>query len=551
MKNTGKGRISGHIVDVVNHRIFDGVVVYENGKITAIEEQKQVEEQYIVPGLVDAHVHIESSLLTPAEFARMALVHGTIACVCDPHEIANVCGVEGVDYMIENGKDTPLKFVYGVPSCVPCTDYETAGAKIDAACTRELMERPDLHFLAEMMNYPGVLNHNKEVWEKLRIAREFGKPVDGHAPQLSEKDIIHYAKAGISTDHETRSLEEAQKKLAAGMKIQIREGSAARDFDNLYPLLFSEKENIMLCTDDKHPDDLLKGHMDLLVRKALEKGVPVLDALTACTVTPVNHYGIPMGLLQPGDPADFLILDSLDPFHVKETYVNGICVAREGEVLFPRSPHTRQINNFHADPLHVTDIKVFPEGNRMRVISVRDGELYTTEKIVKPLVLEENVVSDLSNDVLKIVVYNRYTPHARPAVAFIHNFGLKRGALASSISHDSHNLIAIGTNDRDIVNALNIVISHRGGLAACHGDESEILPLPIGGLMSDNACEDVATAYHRINQKAHELGSPLHAPYLTMAFMSLPVIPILKLTDKGLFDVSRNKFTSLFIEDHE
>jgi adenine deaminase len=537
--------ISGKIVDVTSGTITKGIVQIENGRIVEIIKKDQVENQFIIPGFVDAHIHIESSMMLPAEFARYSLVHGTVACVCDPHEIANVCGVEGIDYMIENANQSPMKFYFGAPSCVPSTHFETSGAVLDAEAVEKLLQRDDIFFLAEMMNFPGVINENKQVHLKLQAAQRNGKPIDGHAPEILGDDLIAYAAGGITTDHECMSIPEAEAKIALGMTIQIREGSAAKNFDDLLPLIDKYPDKIMFCSDDKHPDDLIKkGHINVLARRAVAKGYDPIQVLRICSLTPVKHYKLDVGLLQKGDSADFIVVNNLTDFEVKETYISGVKVAENGVPAFPRFIPTELINKFEAVKITVHQLAVAPVGENLKVIVVDDGQLFTRTDLMKPKIKNGNVVSDTVNDILKLVVYNRYQP-SEPAVGFIKNFGLKRGALASSFAHDSHNIVAVGTSDEEIVSAINQIINCKGGILACDGDISCLLPLPVAGTMSDEAGYLIAERYKEIDTMAKILGSKLNAPFMTLAFMSLLVIPELKLGDRGLFDGRNFKFVDL------
>lgn len=532
-------------MDVVARTITKGIVQIEGGRIIDIKPAEDVDDQYILPGFVDAHIHIESSMMLPAEFARYSVVHGTVACVCDPHEIANVCGVEGVNYMIENGKHSPMKFYFGAPSCVPSTHHETSGAVLDADDVEKLLQRDDIYFLAEMMNFPGVIHKSKQVHFKLQAARRLGKPIDGHAPELSGEDLKAYAAAGITTDHECMTIAEAEAKIALGMKIQIREGSAAKNFDDLLPLLSKYPDKIMFCSDDKHPDDLLKnGHINALVRRALAKGYDLMDVLRVCSLLPIEHYKLDVGLLQQGDLADFIIVNNLTDFDVEATYIRGEKVAEKGIPTFPRYVPMELINQFNAQKITVEQLVVKPFGSMLKVIKVDDGQLFTRLGLKIPKIINENVVSDTENDILKLVVYNRYQP-SEPAIGFIKNIGLKRGALASTVSHDSHNIVAVGTSDEEIVSAINQIIDSKGGILACEGDRVCLLPLPVAGVMSDDEGFVIAQRYEEIDAMAKELGSTLRAPFMTVAFMSLLVIPELKLGDKGLFDGRNFKFVEL------
>ena len=543
----GKGLIvSCKLVDVVDRRIFNANIKVVDGFIVEISETENEYNQYILPGLIDAHVHIESSMQIPTGFARAAVAHGTVATVSDPHEIANVMGLDGVHYMINNGKKTPFKFFFGAPSCVPATPFETSGAEIKSDDIKELMANPDIHYLAEMMNFPGVIFNDNEVIQKIQYAHEANKPVDGHAPGLSGDDLDKYASQKITTDHECTTVDEAIDKINRGMKIQIREGSAAKDFENLFPLLNSHPDKVMFCTDDCHPDDLIKGHINKIISRAVSKGADIFDVISAATKNPKEHYNLDVGLLQAGDPADFIVVNNLADFSVVSTYINGDLVYDNNKVLLEKVSE-KAINNFQCKPITVSDIAVPVKGNKMQVIVAKDGDLLTGKETIEPMIENGHVVSDLSRDILKIVVVNRYR-ESKPQIGFIKNFSLKKGAIAGSIAHDSHNIIAIGTNDNDIVNAINTVIKNTGGVVACDGDLLKDLKLDVAGLMSTKDVVDVANKYHEVHSMAKEMGSKLTAPFMTMAFMALLVIPELKIGDKGLFDVSKFDFTSLFVE---
>ncbi len=537
--------ISGQIVDVINKTIIKGIIQIEGDKIIRIIATDDVEDQFIIPGLTDAHIHIESSMMLPSEFARYSVTHGTVACVCDPHEIANVSGVDGIDYMIENAGHSPMKFYFGAPSCVPSTAFETAGAILDAPAVEKLLKRDDIYFLAEMMNYPGVIHKNKEVHSKLLAAQMIGKPVDGHAPGLMGDDLKAYAAGGITTDHECMTLAEAKEKMALGMKVLIREGSAAKNFDDLLPLMTDYADNIMFCSDDKHPDDLLKnGHIDALVRRAVAKGYDVMDILRVCSLNPIHHYKLDIGLLQVDDYADFVVVNNLSDFEIKATYIRGEKVAANGLPCYPRFEPTELINHFNARKIAEDQLVIQSTGEYLKVILVDDGQLLTQSMLCQPKIENDNVVSDIENDILKLVVYNRYQP-STPSVAFIKNIGLKRGALASTVSHDSHNIVAVGTSDAEITMAINKIIDSKGGILASEGDRTCLLSLPVGGLMSEREGALIAEKYEEVDAMAKELGSTLRAPFMTVAFMSLLVIPELKLGDVGLFDGKLFAFTDL------
>ncbi len=537
--------ISGNIVDLLNETIFPGVIHIENGIIAGIERERYWFDSYILPGFVDAHVHIESSMLTPAGFARLAVVHGTVATVSDPHEIANVLGPRGVRYMMEDSAGIPFTFAFGAPSCVPASIFETSGASIGVAETEALLTEKSIGYLSEMMNFPGVINGDPEVLAKIGLAKRLGKPVDGHAPGLRGEDLRKYSEAGISTDHESFEIEEAREKISLGMKIIIREGSAARNFDTLYPLIAEYPDHCMFCTDDVHPDSLVKGHINALAARAIRKGVDLMKVLRCACLNPVLHYGLDVGLLRLHDPADMIVVDNLDNLRVLKTIVHGQTVAEDGTSrLVHRS--AVPVNVFRAGPRKTEDFHVRKRSGAIRIIGVIDGQLVTDADSDAPAVESDAVVSDIDRDILKIAVVNRYaaTP---PAIAFVRGFNLKKGAIASSIAHDSHNIVAVGASDEMLCDAVNLIIEKKGGISLVSEDMKIVLPLPVAGLMSNEDGYDIAQKYSRLNMLATDLGTTLEAPFMTLSFMALVVIPKLKLSDRGLFDGDRFAFTELFV----
>ena len=539
--------LSGKIVDLLTDSIFEGTIVVENGRIAAIRKEKTNSTNYILPGLIDSHVHIESSMLVPSEFARLAVVHGTVATVSDPHEIANVLGKEGIRYMMENGRTVPFKFYFGASSCVPATGFESAGAELGVDDIDELLQHEEIKYLAEMMNYPGVLFNDPQVMAKLALAAKYGKPVDGHAPGLGGDAIKQYIGAGITTDHECFTMEEALEKIQYGMKIQIREGSAAKNFDALIGLMKDYPEMVLFCSDDKHPDDLVRGHINELVKKAIRLGYDPMRVLKSCIMNPVRHYKLDTGLLQKGDAADMIVVDSLESFKVLQTYVDGIKVAENGQSLIDPVKGTTP-NHFVADPVKAADFMLPYNGKQIRVIEALEGQLITKTLVAEPLVKDGCMQSDPERDILKISVINRYEK-SEPAVAFICGIGLKSGAIASTVAHDSHNIIAVGTDDESLARAINLVIKHKGGISVVSGSFEHILALPVAGLMTNQNGYEAAAAYELIDGLAKELGSTLPAPYMTLSFMALLVIPQLKLSDKGLFDGNSFSFTSLEVTE--
>ena len=538
-------KIKGRIVDIYNKTIYKGELVVEGGKIKAIIKKDHQVTDFIMPGFIDAHIHIESSMLVPSEFAKIAVTHGTVATVSDPHEIANVLGIEGIEFMIENGNKVPFKFNFGAPSCVPATAFESAGAVIDSEGIKKLLQKKEIKYLAEMMNYPGVLYDDDEISKKIAWAKHYNKPVDGHAPGLRGDDISKYISAGISTDHECFTYEEGLEKLQKGMKVIIREGSAAKNFEALIDLLPEHFENMMFCSDDKHPDDLLINHINKLCARSIKKKIDLYKVLQAACINPINHYNLDVGTLKVGDPADFIIVEDLVNFKTLQTYIDGELVFSKGISKIESIPF-KILNNFNTNKKSISDFRVESNTKQIRVIEALEGELVTNELIENSLIENGNLISNIHTDVLKMAVVNRYK-NEKPAIAFIKNFGLKEGAIASSVGHDSHNVIAIGSTDQAICNAVNLLIETKGGICALSNSEKKVLPLPIAGIMSDQNGKTIGKEYALLDQMAKEMGSTLKAPYMTLSFMALLVIPSLKLSDKGLFNGSKFEFTSLEI----
>ncbi len=544
--------IHSQVVDILNRRIYPAVVEIEDGQIKRIEEvaDAPADSGYLLPGFIDAHVHIESSMMPPTEFARLAVVHGTVATVSDPHEIANVLGEDGVHYMLNEARRVPFKFCFGAPSCVPATTFETAGAHLDTAAVTRLLEHDDIGYLSEMMNFPGVLMKDPAVLAKIHAAKSLGKPVDGHAPGLRGDDAINYFGAGITTDHECFTYEEGLDKIKLGVNILIREGSAARNYDALHPLIKEYPNLIMFCSDDKHPDDLIEGHINLLVARSVALGYDVFDVLRAACIHPVQHYGLDVGMLREGDPADFIQVSNLESFDVLETYIDGACVARAGKSLIEHLP-SETPNAFHADAKVAADFALPSTSSQVRIIKALDGEIVTGSEVGELTSSQGNYNVDIAKDILKIAVVNRYTKVAKPSVAFVSGFGLRQGALASSVAHDSHNIVVVGTSDEAICAAVNLVIQNKGGVVAVNDlGEAKRLALPIAGLMSPLDGYELARQYAEIDQwTKSELGCQLKAPFMLLSFLALPVIPSLKITDLGLFDVEQFGFVSVGVEE--
>lgn len=538
---------------MVSREIFDGTLTVEDGKIAEIKRGGLPERErpypYLMPGFIDSHVHIESSMMVPHEFARIAVSHGTIGVIADPHEIANVLGVEGVDYMIRSGRMAQFNFCFGAPSCVPALggDVETNGATIDAEDIEKLTGRQDIGFLAEMMNYPGVLAGDGEIMRKIEAARRHGKPVDGHAPGLTGHQRDQYAAAGITTDHECSTLEEGRSCIKAGMKVIIREGGAARDYEQLSPLIAESPDMVMLCTDDCHPEDFVREHINAIVMRALADGYDLWDILQAACVNPQRHYHLDWGLLQQGDPATFIIVDTVGPhFKVQSTVIRGMEVYSYNSSSLAmylqltasdyKGDHQDYPNNFVAAPITEDDIfyNIKP-GAAEHIINATDGSLVTGHEVWR---MGASMFSDTHPwlEVEKIVVYNRYQRGAKPMVGLIHGFGITNGAIAGSVAHDCHNIVAVGSNDGYIVRAINRVIEMGGGLVVVSADEENDIPLPIAGLMAPLTGHELAFRSMIMRQKVHDIGCMMKDPFITMAFMALPVIPNLKLTDRHLMD---------------
>lgn len=539
-------KISGHYIDIINRETYPATVTIEDALIKKVEKTTDVPNQYILPGFVDAHVHVESSMLVPSEFARLAVVHGTVATISDPHEIGNVLGVRGVEYMIDNGKQVNFKFHFGAPSCVPATSFETAGAVIDVDDIEYLLKKPEINYLAEMMNWPGVLHNDEIVMAKIRKAQSLGKPVDGHAPGLKGEMAKKYAQAGISTDHECFTIEEARDKLACNMKILIREGSAAKNFEALIPLLDEHYENIMFCSDDKHPDNLVEGHINLLVRRALAQGNDLYKVLRATCINPVHHYSMNVGLLQTGDTADFIVVNNLEEFEVQQTWINGVIVAEKGKTKIPRV-NNEIVNNFNCKPKSIDSFDVNISGNKVQVIEALDGQLITNLLTYHSQLIDNPKQTNTSEDLLKIAVVNRYQ-EAPPALGYIKNVGLKTGAIASSVGHDSHNIIVVGTDSESMAKAANLIIDAKGGVSAVGRGQEMLLELPVGGIMSEKDGYEVARSYSEIDAFAKSLGSNLGSPFMTLSFMALLVIPQAKMSDLGFFDGEAFKFIDVFMK---
>lgn len=541
-----KFSLKANLIDIINREIYPAAVTVEDGKIKKVQKINEVVSRYILPGFIDSHVHIESSLMVPSEFVHLAVKHGTVATISDPHEIANVLGIPGVEYMINNDQQVPFHFFFGAPSCVPATKFETAGAEIDANGIEDLLSKKEVVYLAEMMNYPGVIYKDEEVVKKLTVAKKLNKPIDGHAPGLMGELMKHYFDAGISTDHECFKYEEAKEKLEHGVLVQIREGSAAKNFDALIPLIKDFPEQIMFCCDDKHPDSLIENHINQHVIRALNAGYNLFDVLRASSYNIIKHYHLPVGLLREQDSADFIMIDHPESFQVLQTYIRGQLVMENGQSLIQKVKASAP-NFFSCSPKQPKDFKLKTEGHKIRVIEALDGQLITHEIIEEVKDNNGYAESNVEKDILKIAVINRYRD-VEISRAFIKNIGLKKGAIASCVAHDCHNIVVVGTNDDDMCRAVNLIIEAKGGLSVANGHETNILELPVAGIMSNLPADEVVKKYIEIDQQAKSLGTSLRSPFMTLSFMALLVIPELKLSDKGLFNGKDFSFTKIFVD---
>jgi len=536
--------IEANIVDVINRKIFPGEVQINGKRIVKVTSVHKNCKYFLIPGLIDAHIHIESSMLIPSEFARLAVMHGTIATVSDPHEIANVLGIEGIKFMHNNGQKIPFKFYFGAPSCVPATNFETSGSRIDTQQIKDLFLNYKFKFLAEVMNFPGVINNDKNVIDKIELAKKLNRQIDGHAPGLTGANLQKYLSYGITTDHETQTIDEGREKLKLGLKLLIREGSAAKNFDELIPLIKEFPERIMMCTDDLHPDDLIDGHINRLIKRGIDAGYDFFDMLRSATLNPLQHYNLETGILRENDPADLVLIDNPKSFKVISTFVDGEKVFENPKT---KIDHIKEhpINNFSCDRIKQGQLKITAKSNKITGIEAFDGQLFTKKRIFDARIKNGEVLSDIEKDILKIVVYNRYNK-TNPSVAFIKGLGLKNGAIASTIAHDSHNIIAAGVNDEDIANAINRLIELKGGILVTENEKYDEIQLEIAGLLTQNDGKEIASKYKKLNQLVRSMGSTLNAPFMTISFMALLVIPEIKLSDMGLFDVRKFKIIDMF-----
>ena len=529
--------------------VFDGVVVGYGDR--PAREVENLQDAVIAPGFMDGHVHLESSLLLPSEFARAVLPHGTTTVVADPHEIANVSGLAGIRFMLEASEAIGLEVLLMASSCVPASLLETAGAELTADDLGALARHPRVLGLAEVMNFPGVVLGDPAVLAKLERFR--GRVIDGHAPGLSGPLLDAYLCAGIGSDHECTRLEEAREKLAKGMHIMIREGSQAHDLEALAPLVTPRTApRCMLVSDDCHPEDLLEhGHLDRILRRATELGMDAITAIRLVTLSPAEYFGLRfLGGVAPGFQADLVVLDSLQPLHVERVYKKGRLVGEGGRCLLePRQATTGQeLRSMKLSEVTAADLRIPAAGSRVRAIRLAENTLTTGEEIMEPAVRNDEVVSDPDRDLLKVAVLERHRGTGRKGLGLVRGLGIRRGALASTVAHDSHHLIVVGAADSDMVVAANALRELGGGLVVTSGGKILArLPLPVAGLMSDAPLSQVVNQKREINRAAHDLGAALAQPFMALSFLALPVIPKLKLTDQGLVDVELFRHVPLFV----
>lgn len=548
---------NGRLVNVFSGRVEAVDVAIAEDRIAGIgpgytaAQELDAAGAYLVPGLIDAHVHIESSLCVPAQFAAAVVPRGVTCVIADPHEIANVAGLAGVRYMAQAGQDLPLTVVVMASACVPATPMATSGATLSADDLAMLRRDGVVHGLAEVMNYPAVIHGDRATLAKLAAFR--GAPIDGHAPQITGHELNAYAAAGIGTEHEATTLAEAEEKLARGLYLLIREATNAHNLETLLPLITpANSRRICFCTDDRIPHDLLhEGSIDYMVRRAIAYGHDPIDVIRMATLNPSECYGLHQrGAIAPGRVADILLVDDLADFHARQVIAGGRLVAQAGQLLpdliEDRQPALAQSNMNIA--WTGVDFAIRARTSRIRVIGARANQLVTDARILEATVVDGLAVADPRRDLLKMAVIERHHGRGNMGLGFIQGIGLQRGAMAGSIAHDHHNLVVIGADDGSMLTAGRAVADMGGGLAVAHGDQVvAALPLPVGGLMSDRPVAEVAAAYDTLRGAAHAQGSPLHDPFMAMSFMALEVIPELKLTDQGLVDVTQFALVDLFV----
>lgn len=546
------------IVNVFSGEIEQGDIAVKDGIVIGIgpyEALKRIEldSRYVIPGFIDSHVHIESSMTSVTEFARAVVARGTTTIVADPHEIANVLGTDGITYMLASARNQPMDIYFSLSSCVPATDMETAGARLPAEVLSPLIDHERIVALAEMMNFPGVLAADADVLKKLDIARRAHKRVDGHAPGLSGMPLNAYVAAGIASDHECTTVEEAREKLAAGMHIMVRESTGAKNLETLLPLITPQNSRRMMwSTDDRHPHDLMEeGHIDYIVRRAVAAGLDPITAIQMATINPAEYFGLhDAGAVAPGRKAHLAVLSDLETLNMEMVFSHGSLVATDGSIRadLARPPAVTVPPSMKID-LKDVSFEIPAGGNRIRVIDIVPDQIVTGQVFMEPAISNNLAVSDPKRDLLKIAVVERHTGTGKVGIGFVRGVGLKNGALASSVAHDSHNIIVVGTTDSDMLTACRAVVDTGGGLAvACDGQLAADLSLPIAGLMSDQPVESVRRSLDRLITAARDLGTSLEDPFMTLSFLALPVIPSLKITDRGLVDVDQFDFVPLFVD---
>lgn len=539
--------IKGNILNVFTDEIYPGEIKIEHGIIESIKEVNADFNDIIVPGFIDAHIHIESSMLTPSRFAEIALRHGTTSVIADPHEIANVMGMDGIDYMIDDAKKTPLKYYFTAPSCVPATKFEKSGATISPNIIDNLLSRPEFVALGEVMDYNAVISNEKSILEKIKIAKKYHKPIDGHAPLLSGKNLQKYVKHGVITDHESTTKKEVAEKKRMGMKIMIREGSESKMLEKL---IYSNCDFIVSA--DLKPEDLINGHLDKCLRKAVDYGMDPYEAIKLVTINPAEHYNLNAGSISPGKSADLVFIDNLRDFTVKRVVINGNTIFKKQKLLFRANP--RPIDT----TLHVSltkpedfDLKAQNPAHKsatVNLINVSDNTIITKQSSAKLSIQKKTIIPSVFEDILKISVVDRYGGNTI-SNGFVKGFGIKNGAIASSVSHDSHNIIVVGTNSEYMSRATNHLIENKGGLAAISNQAKLDVTLPIAGLMSDKPAKVVANNSAKLNELVSNMGCELSSPFTSLSFMALPVVPEVKMTTNGLFNVNTHQFIDIIKEE--
>jgi len=551
------------IVNVFSNEIIEGNLAIDSGKIIGIGDYQGLNEidlegKYLSPGLIDSHVHMESSMILPSQFARAVVPKGTTSVITDPHEIANVCGLEGIKFMMDSTKDLPLNVYYMLPSCVPATPFENSGARLEAKELEKLMSNPMVLGLGEMMNYPGVIGGDSKIIEKLKLAQDYNKIIDGHSPDIKNERLNAYIIGGVKTDHECSTIDEMNDRLRRGMYISIREGSAAKNLEILIKGITLENERrCLFCTDDRHPEDIMKsGHIDNNIRMAIKNKIDPITAIKMATINVCECYGIKnLGAIAPGYDADLIIIDDLEKFNVLEVIKDGKFVAKDGKELFQveKEDITKVSNTINFKKIYEKDLKIKLTNNYVNVMKLLPHSLLT-EKVIRKVERDREGYFKFNDekDILKLIVVERHNATGNIGFSLVENFNLKEGAIASTVSNDSHNILVIGDNDHDIYLAIEEIEKIQGGVViVSKGKILEKLELPIGGLISDKPIEEVKDILEKMHKIAHDrLGVNKDLdPFMTLAFLALPVIPEIKVTDKGLFDVVNFKFIDISVND--